>query len=101
MKKLLFIDVRKAHLNPECHEDVYIELPQEAGAASGMCGKLNHWLYGFRPAAQAWENEYAKKLEEAGFARGNGSPVVFWNQSVTYHAWCTATISPSVAFTRT
>ena len=79
VKKLLFIDVRKAHLNPECHEDVYIELPQEAGAASGMCGKLNHWLYGFRPAAQAWENEYAKKLEEAGFARGKASPVVFWN----------------------
>ena len=26
-RKLLFIDMRKAHLNPKCEEDVYIDLP--------------------------------------------------------------------------
>ena len=54
-RKLLFIDVKKAHLNPKCEEDVYIELPEECGAPLGMCGKLNFWLYGFRKAASAWE----------------------------------------------
>ena len=31
-RKLMFIDVRKAHLNPVCEEDVYILLPEECGA---------------------------------------------------------------------
>jgi hypothetical protein len=42
-----------------------------------MCGKLVHWLYGFRPAAQVWENHYAKNLESIGFERGRASPVSF------------------------
>ena len=28
-RKMLFIDVRKAHCNPRCEEDVYIQLPEE------------------------------------------------------------------------
>ena len=32
-RKLLFIEARKAHLNPECKEHVYIELRTAAGAA--------------------------------------------------------------------
>eukprot|EP00973_Karenia_brevis_P072975 10136642-Karenia_brevis.AAC.1 len=28
-RKLMFIDVKKAHLNPVCDEDVYLELPEE------------------------------------------------------------------------
>ena len=43
-RKLLFVDIKKAHLNPGCEEDVYIELPEEAGAGEGMCGKLKFWL---------------------------------------------------------
>jgi hypothetical protein len=67
-------------LNPKCEEDVFIELPAEARAAPGICGKLNHWLYGFRPAAQAWERLYAGKFEGAGFERGFGSSVAFWHR---------------------
>ncbi len=52
-RKVLVIDVKKAHLYPLCEVDAYIELPEEAGAGPGTCGKLVHWLYGFRPAAQA------------------------------------------------
>ena len=55
-RKMMFIDVKKAHLNPECEQDVYVELPLEANPKHGQCGKLVHWLYGFRPAAQAWES---------------------------------------------
>ena len=29
----MFIDAKKAHLNPKCLEDVYMELPAECGAA--------------------------------------------------------------------
>ena len=31
VRKLTFIDARKAHLNPKCEGDVYIELPKECG----------------------------------------------------------------------
>ena len=75
----MFIDARKAHLNPRCEEDVYIELPEECGAAPGMCGKLNFWLYGFRPAAAAWEKLYSNKLVGAGFVRGASCGVVFYH----------------------
>jgi hypothetical protein len=78
-RKVLVIDVKKAHLYPLCTQDVYIELPEEAGAPPGTCGKLVHWLYGFRPAAQAWESHYAENLSNEGFIRGSASPVSFWN----------------------
>jgi hypothetical protein len=78
-RKILVIDVKKAHLNPECDQDVYIELPPEANPGPGKCGKLVHWLYGFRPAAQAWENHYSSNLEKAGFYKGDASPVLFWH----------------------
>lgn len=73
-RKLLFVDARKAHLNPKCDGDVYIRLPEEAGAESGMCGKLNCWLYGFRPAANVWESHYSSLLVEVGFRRELASP---------------------------
>ena len=76
-KKLRFTDVKKAHLNPECFEDVFIELPEEAGRPEGVCGKLRFWLYGFRKAASAWEDMYAKRFEQAGFGRGRSCGVLF------------------------
>ena len=68
---------KKVHLNPKCEGDVYIELPEEANCPPGMCGKLNFWLYGFRPAAAAWEKLYSEELEGAGFIRGTSCGVVF------------------------
>ena len=44
-----------------------------------MCGKLVYWLYGFRKAASEWERFYAHKMEEAGFCRGVGCPVLFYH----------------------
>ena len=78
-RRLVFIDARKAHLNPRCEEDVYIELPEECGCPKGMCGKLNFWLYGFRPAAAAWEKLYSGRFEEVGFIRGESCGVVFYH----------------------
>ena len=58
----MLIDAKKAHLNSKCDEDVYIELPEECNAPEGMCGKLEYWLYGFRPAAAAWEKSMRRNL---------------------------------------
>jgi hypothetical protein len=77
-EKVMLIDVRKAHLNAVCDSEVYVELPPEANAP-GKCGKLVRWLYGMRPAANAWEREYVEKLASIGFERGKYSPVVFFN----------------------
>ena len=78
-RKLLFVDAKKAHLNPRCLEDVYIELPKECGVGKEFCGKLNFWLYGFRKAASAWEDLCAKKFEECGFLRWGSCGVVFYH----------------------
>ena len=80
--KLMFIDVRKAHLNAKVDEaeDIYVELPEEAGAY-GKCGKLWRWLYGMRGAAQGWEADYTERLESIGFKRGKASPAVFHSES--------------------
>ena len=60
------------------HKNI-VELPEEAGCPEGMCGKLDFWLYGFRPAAAAWEKHYAGKLEDSGFLRGVSCGVVFYH----------------------
>ena len=78
--KLMFVDVKKAHLYGEVPEGeyVYIELPGEAGK-EGKCGRLNKWLYGMRNAASAWEKHYSDTLEEMGFAKSKVAPTVFYN----------------------
>ena len=86
-RKMMFIDARKAHLNPKCEEDVYIELPEECGAGPGVCGKLNFWLYGFRKAASAWEALYASYFEEVGFVRGESCGVSSWTGHFVGGAW--------------
>eukprot|EP00973_Karenia_brevis_P025849 3566988-Karenia_brevis.AAC.1 len=60
----MFIDVKKANLNAECKEDVYLELPEECNCPIGFCGKLQRWMYGMRQAAAAWESHGSEKLEE-------------------------------------
>ena len=71
---------KKAHLNSPCAEPVYIDLPGECNEKEGKCGKLNFWLYGFRPAAVSWEKHYSEKLVSEGFVKGEGHGVVFYNK---------------------
>ena len=69
---------KKAHLDAECNQgNIFVELPPEAKAEPGMCGRLKRWLYGMRGAAQGWETEFTEKLESIGFRRGKSNPVVF------------------------
>eukprot|EP00973_Karenia_brevis_P023390 3219687-Karenia_brevis.AAC.1 len=69
-RKLMFTDVKKAHLNLGCEEDVYLELPEECHCPPGYCGKLRFRMYGMRLAAAAWERHYADKLNSFGLSRG-------------------------------
>jgi len=43
--KLMFIDVRKAHLNAVCEDEAWVELPEEFWEW-GRHAKLKRWLYG-------------------------------------------------------
>jgi hypothetical protein len=80
--KLLFIDVKKAHLNAKLEENefAYVQLPAEAGAESNKCGRLRRWLYAMRNAASSWEKEYAEKLVSEGYTRGKAAPTTFYNR---------------------
>ena len=55
----MFIDVKKAHLVPECREDVPRRAIRGSGSGVRRVGKLVHWLYGCRRAGQAWEDHYS------------------------------------------
>ena len=82
-RKLLFIDAKKAHMNPCCVGDVFIELPEEAGCGLGVCGKLNYWLHGFRPAAAAWEKLKLQGGEEVGYMVNRGT----WSEVPIGMSW--------------
>ena len=76
-RKLFFVDVKKAHLNGRVPDDVraYVKLP------GGRVWRLKRWLYGMRPAAQAWEEDFAGKLESIGFQRSKSAPTVFFRKA--------------------
>ena len=81
-RKVLFIDVSKAHLYAPTEEDAnaYVALPPEC-AKEGVCGRLNFWLYGMRPASKGWESEYRRRLVSLGFTAGRSSPCCFHRES--------------------
>ena len=78
MRKVMFIDVSKAHLYAPVGPDdkAYVALPPECGKP-GVCGLLGFWLYGMRPASHGWQEEYTIQLENIGFTTGVGSPCCF------------------------
>jgi hypothetical protein len=80
-RKSMYLDVKKAHLIPKCNQDVYVELPAEAEVQADECGKLDFWLYGCRPAAQAWEEHYSGLLKGEGFRRSQACPVAFAHET--------------------
>ena len=77
-RKVLLIDVRKAHLHAEAERTVFVDLPPEA-AQPGMCARLRRCLYGTRDAAARWEALYTKELKAMGFIRGRASACCFYH----------------------
>ena len=92
--KLIFIDVKNAHLNTKCDEQEWVKLPSEFWEW-GRYARLRRWLYGMRKAAAGWEDDYAEKMVDAGFKRGVGAPTVFYNDVTKVRWWCTVMISRS------
>ena len=80
MRKICFIDIRKAYFNAPAQRDVYVQLPDEAlepGEKGQVCGKLVKSRYGTRDAAIKWEAEYTRVMLQAGFRQGESSPCIF------------------------
>ena len=75
----MIIDVKKAHLYAPIEGDVYVDLPPER-AKPGKCAKLKFTLYGMRPAAKNWENEYSGTLAKSGFEIGKGNGSSFYHK---------------------
>lgn len=71
------VDISRAYLNAEIGREVYVELPQEAGADRSQVGLLKKCLYGTRDAAQGWERTYQRALGKIGARRGKSSSCIF------------------------
>eukprot|EP00435_Cladocopium_sp_Y103_P060831 s663_g22.t1 len=80
-RKVMFIDIRRAHWTAKIFRKVYVALPMEAGLPEGTCGRLLKAMYGCRDAAACWELEITDCFTCNGFAPGLGSPVLFVNQT--------------------
>ena len=91
--KLMFIDVRKPHLNAVCEEKLCVELPEELWE-HGRYARLKRWLYGMRKAATGWEEDYAKKMVPEGLKRAIGEHLRFsTTRAPRLGWWCTEMIS--------
>ena len=85
---LRFLDVSRAHPHVPIKRLVYIELPAEAMAPPGMCGRLNGLLYGCRDAPQGFEFFVCEILvTEGGFTVGRFSSCIFWHAERRIRVW--------------
>ena len=77
--QLSFIDISRAYFNAHVDpsEPTYVELPPEAGAPAGTCGRLRRHMYGTQKAAEGWQEEYSCTLRELGFEQGRACPCLF------------------------
>ena len=76
--KLMFVDVKKAHLNAKCDEEEWVVLSDEF-KTFGRYAKLKRWLYGMRKAASGLEDDYARRLVEDGFRRGRAASTILYH----------------------
>ena len=73
-------DVSTAYMYADCTIEMYAKLCEEDiedASGIGTCGELVKAMYGTRPAALSWQNDYIAKLMAAGFTEGSSSPCVF------------------------
>ena len=83
-QQLSFIDVKRAYFNAKVDRDAapcFVELPPEDPDKGKMCGELLRHMYGTRPAADGWQEEYSTDLVRMGFVQGIASPNVFWHKA--------------------
>ena len=80
--QLSFIDISRAYFNAHVDpsEPTFVEMPPEAGAPAGMCGRLCRHMYGIQKAAEGWQEEYSCTLRELGFEQGRACPCLFFHR---------------------
>ena len=79
-RKLLLMDLRKAHLHATPVREIYVQLPPELKAEHpGKCWLLRRCLYGTRDAPARWEALYTERLRAMGFNPGKASGCCFYH----------------------
>ena len=71
--QLSFIDVSRAYFNAKIDQNekpTFVSLPGEDPDSLSMCGQLLRHMYGTRPAADGWQEEYSTLLIRLGFHQG-------------------------------
>ena len=76
VRKVMFLDVSKAHLYAPMLDEEFVQLPPEKWT-EGKCARLIYTLYGMRTAASNWEKEYSNTLEMVGFCPGRATVSCF------------------------
>ncbi len=80
--QISLIDMKRAYFNAKVdpHEPpTYVQLPPEDADAGLMCAQLLRHMYGTRPAADGWQEEYSTLLVSLGFRQGDACPNVFYH----------------------
>ena len=75
---LIFLDLSRAH--PHCdvlREDLYVQLPPEAGYGPEYCALLHKLLYGLRDANQGFEFKVRDTFLGEGYEPGLHSPCCY------------------------
>ena len=78
VKKVMFLDVSKAHLQAPMRDEDFVQLPPERWT-EGKCARLIYTLNGMRTAGSNWEKEYSNTSEMVGFCPGRATVVAFYH----------------------
>ncbi len=78
--QLSLVDVKRAYFNAQIDPrdpPTHVQLPEEDPDSRDMCAQLLRHMYGTRPAADGWQEEYSTLLVSLGFKQGDACPNVF------------------------
>ena len=82
--QISLVDVKRAYFNAEVDPrdpPTFVELPKEDDDYALMCARLLRHMYGTRPAADGWQEEYSTLLVSLGFRQGDACPNVFHHRA--------------------
>ncbi len=82
--QISLVDVKRAYFNAEVDPrdpPTFVELPKEDDDHGLMCARLLMHMYGTRPAADGWQEEYSTLLVSLGFRQGDACPNVFHHRA--------------------
>ena len=85
-RKILVLDVSRAHFHPKCRRELYIRLPEE-DAQAGFVGRLLRTLYGTRDAANAWDEFFNEAVVRREYEVGLSSPCLYYCAAEDSAGW--------------